>query len=105
MLSGIPVRADVAMTGEITLRGEVTEIGGLKEKLLAAHRAGIRRAVLPERNRKDILDVPDEVKNDMEIFYVTKMDDVLPLVLTGPLPIIAPPTSPAPSAESRPSTN
>ena len=105
MLTGIPVRNDVAMTGEITLRGNVLPVGGIKEKLLAAHRAGIRRAVLPERNRKDILDVPDEVKNDMEIFYVTKMDDVLPLVLTGPLPIIAPPTSPVPSAESRPSTN
>ena len=86
MLTGIPVRNDVAMTGEITLRGNVLPVGGIKEKLLAAHRAGIRHAVLPERNRKDILDVPDEVKNDMEIHYVTKMDEVLPLVLMGPVP-------------------
>ena len=106
MLTGIPVRNDVAMTGEITLRGNVLPVGGIKEKLLAAHRAGIRRAVLPERNRKDILDVPDEVKNDMEIFYATKMDEVLPLVLTGPVPttVVPPPPTP-PAAESSPSTN
>ncbi|HNO69749.1 MAG TPA: magnesium chelatase domain-containing protein, partial [Pseudomonadota bacterium] len=106
MLTGIPVRNDVAMTGEITLRGNVLPVGGIKEKLLAAHRAGIRRAVLPERNRKDILDVPDEVKNDMEIFYATKMDEVLPLVLTGPVPttVVPPPPAP-PAAESSPSTN
>jgi len=105
MLTGIPVRNDVAMTGEITLRGNVLPVGGIKEKLLAAHRAGIRRAVLPERNRKDILDVPDEVKNDMEIFYATKMDDVLPLVLTGPLPLVTPPAPPAAPVESLPATN
>jgi ATP-dependent Lon protease len=100
------VRADVAMTGEITLRGNVLPVGGIKEKLLAAHRAGIRRAVLPERNRKDILDVPDEVKSAMEIFYVTKMDDVLPLVLAGSLPTVATtPPPPPPAVESSPSTN
>src|SRR6202022_4587439 len=60
MLTGIPVRADVAMTGEITLRGNVLPVGGIKEKLLAAHRAGIKRVIIPERNRKDIVDVPEE---------------------------------------------
>ncbi len=86
MITGIPVRPDVAMTGEITLRGNVLPVGGIKEKLLAAHRAGIKRVVLPERNRKDIVDVPDEVKKDLEIIHVTRMDEVLPLVLTQPLP-------------------
>jgi ATP-dependent Lon protease len=91
MLTGIPVRADVAMTGEITLRGNVLPVGGIKEKLLAAHRAGIKRCILPERNKKDIVDVPDEVKKDLELMFVTKMDDVLPLVLT---------TSPPPGPEA-----
>ncbi len=98
MLTGIPIRADVAMTGEITLRGNVLPVGGIKEKLLAAHRAGIKRVVLPERNRKDIVDVPEEVQKDMEIFYVTKMDEVLQYVLTAPLPgpkAEAPPAAPA----------
>jgi ATP-dependent Lon protease len=98
MLTGIPIRADVAMTGEITLRGNVLPVGGIKEKLLAAHRAGIKRVVLPERTRKDIVDVPEEVQKDMEIFYVTKMDEVLQYVLTAPLPgpkAEAPPAAPA----------
>jgi ATP-dependent Lon protease len=86
MLTGIPVRPDVAMTGEITLRGNVLPVGGIKEKLLAAHRAGIKRVILPERNKKDIVDVPDEVKKDLEIIHVTRMDEVLPLVLTQALP-------------------
>ena len=98
MLTGIPVRADVAMTGEITLRGNVLPVGGIKEKLLAAHRAGIKRVIIPERNRKDIVDVPEEVQKDMEILYVSKMEDLLPLVLTAPLPeakLDAPPPPPA----------
>jgi ATP-dependent Lon protease len=98
MLTGIPVRADVAMTGEITLRGNVLPVGGIKEKLLAAHRAGIKRVIIPERNRKDIVDVPEEVQKDMEILYVSKMDELLPLVLTAPLPeakLDAPPPPPA----------
>jgi ATP-dependent Lon protease len=101
MLTGIPVRADVAMTGEITLRGNVLPVGGIKEKLLAAHRAGIKRVLLPERNQKDMVDVPPEVKTDMEIIYVKKMDEVLPLVLTEvpdrlkqPAPAIQGPTAP-----------
>jgi hypothetical protein len=63
VLTGIPVRADVAMTGEITLRGEVLPIGGLKEKLLAAHRGGIKLVLIPEENVKDLADIPDNVKN------------------------------------------
>ncbi len=67
VLTGIPVRADVAMTGEITLRGEVLAIGGLKEKLLAAQRAGIKLALIPEENVKDLAEIPDNVKNSLEI--------------------------------------
>src|SRR6187397_406771 len=70
---GVPVRNDVAMTGEITLRGNVLQIGGLKEKLLAAHRAGIKRVIVPERNMKDLLDVPEEIKNELEILPVKRM--------------------------------
>ncbi len=84
LLTGHPVRPDVAMTGEITLRGNVLQIGGLKEKLLAAHRAGIKRVIIPERNVKDLIDVPDEVKKEMEIFPVKRMDEVLVLALTDP---------------------
>jgi ATP-dependent Lon protease len=84
LLTGVPVRPDVAMTGEITLRGNVLQIGGLKEKLLAAHRAGIKRVIIPDRNTKDLVDVPDEVKREIEIFPVKRMDDVLVLALTDP---------------------
>jgi len=80
-LSGIPVRADVAMTGEITLRGEVLPIGGLKEKLLAAHRGGIRTVLIPEENVKDLSDIPDNVKNHLEIVPVRWIDRVLELAL------------------------
>ena len=72
------------MTGEITLRGNVLQVGGIKEKLLAAHRAGIKRVILPERNVKDLVDVPDEVKEEMEILPVKRMDDVLALALANP---------------------
>ncbi len=80
----VPVRSDVAMTGEITLRGNVLQIGGVKEKLLAAHRAGIKRVIIPERNVKDLIDVPDEVKDEIEILSVKRMDEVLLLALTEP---------------------
>ncbi len=77
VLTAIPVRKDVAMTGEITLRGRVLPIGGLKEKLLAALRAGIKRVLIPEENVKDLADISDEVKNALEIIPVARMDDVL----------------------------
>jgi ATP-dependent Lon protease len=88
-LTGIPVRADVAMTGEITLRGEVTAIGGLKEKLLAAHRGGIKTVLIPEENVKDLQDIPENVKNQLEIVPVRWIDRVLEVALTAapqPLP-------------------
>ncbi|MBZ8139761.1 endopeptidase La [Rubrivivax gelatinosus] len=80
-LSGIPVRADVAMTGEITLRGEVTAIGGLKEKLLAAHRGGIKKVLIPEENVKDLQEIPENAKNNLEIIPVKWIDQVLEIAL------------------------
>ena len=80
-LTGIPVRADVAMTGEITLRGEVTAIGGLKEKLLAAHRGGIKTVLIPEENAKDLQDIHANVKNQLEIVPVKWIDQVLAVAL------------------------
>jgi ATP-dependent Lon protease len=88
-LTGIPVRADVAMTGEITLRGEVTAIGGLKEKLLAAHRGGIKTVLIPEENVKDLQDIPENVKNQLEIVPVRWIERVLEVALESvptPLP-------------------
>jgi len=81
MLTGIPVRADVAMTGEITLRGEVLQIGGLKEKLLAAHRGGIKTVLIPEENVKDLVEIPDNIKNKLEIVPVKWIDKVLEIAL------------------------
>jgi ATP-dependent Lon protease len=87
-LTGIAVRADVAMTGEITLRGEVTAIGGLKEKLLAAHRGGIKTVMIPEENVKDLQDIPENVKNRLEIVPVKWIDRVLEVALeTLPQPL------------------
>jgi ATP-dependent Lon protease len=80
-LTGIPVRADVAMTGEITLRGEVLQIGGLKEKLLAAHRGGIKTVLIPEENVKDLAEIPENVKNRLDIHPVKWIDNVLELAL------------------------
>jgi ATP-dependent Lon protease len=81
ILSGIPVRADVAMTGEITLRGEVLPIGGLKEKLLAAHRGGIKTVLIPQENVKDLSEIPDNIKNKLDIHPVKWIDQVLQLAL------------------------
>ncbi|NMM27843.1 MAG: endopeptidase La [Glaciimonas sp.] len=81
IFTGIPVRADVAMTGEITLRGEVLPIGGLKEKLLAAHRGGIKTVLIPEQNVKDLVEIPDNVKNKLEIIPVRWIDKVLEIAL------------------------
>ena len=81
LLTGIRVRGDTAMTGEITLRGLVLPVGGIKEKVLAAHRAGIKRIILPERNRKDLIDVPEQARKEIEFIFATQMDDVLKAAL------------------------
>jgi len=87
-MTGIPVRGDVAMTGEITLRGEITAIGGLKEKLLAALRGGIKTVLIPEENAKDLQDIPDNVKNGLEILPVRWIDKVLEIALERmPVPL------------------
>jgi ATP-dependent Lon protease len=77
LLTGIRVRHDVAMTGEVTLRGRVLAIGGLKEKVLAAHRAGIKRVIVPERNRGDLDEVPEEVKREIDFVFVSRMSEVI----------------------------
>ena len=84
-LTGIPGRSDVAMTGEVTLRGRVLPIGGLKEKLLAALRGGITTVLIPEENRKDLVDIPENIKQGLEIIPVSHVDEVLARVLTQPL--------------------
>ncbi|QPF74937.1 endopeptidase La [Roseateles sp. DAIF2] len=98
-LTGIPVRADVAMTGEITLRGEVTAIGGLKEKLLAAHRGGIKTVMIPEENVKDLQDIPENVKNQLEIVPVKWIDRVLEVALES-MPTPLPDEEPAVAAKA-----
>ena len=85
MLSETPIRKDVAMTGEVTLRGNVLPIGGLKEKLLAALRGGIKTVIIPKENAKDLVDIPDNVKNDLEIIPVTTVEEVLRVALTEKL--------------------
>ncbi len=98
-LTGIPVRADVAMTGEITLRGEVLPIGGLKEKLLAAHRGGLGVVIIPEENRRDLAEIPKNIKQSLDIRLVRWIDDVLKIALQHmpqPLPEVKPaPVTPA----------
>ncbi|MBT7306785.1 MAG: endopeptidase La, partial [Gammaproteobacteria bacterium] len=90
VLTGIPVRSDVAMTGEITLRGEVLPIGGLKEKLLAAHRGGINIVMIPEENRKDLKEIPEKILKDLEIKPVQWIDEVLGIALQhAPEPLSA----------------
>ncbi len=104
VLTGIPVRCDVAMTGEITLRGEVLPIGGLKEKLLAAHRGGIKTVLIPQENVKDLQEIPEEVKNAIEILPVRWFDEVLDRALERkPVPMVdeavAPSPLPAPAVQ------
>jgi ATP-dependent Lon protease len=95
LLTGIRVRHDVAMTGEITLRGRVLPIGGLKEKILAAHRAGIKRVIVPERNRHDLDEVPKDVLGELDVVFVTRMSQVVDAALeTVPTPRLAPTTAP-----------
>jgi ATP-dependent Lon protease len=89
VMTGIPVRNDIAMTGEITLRGRVLPIGGLKEKLLAALRGGIKTVLIPEENVRDLAEIPDIVKNGMEIIPVSRMDEVIKRALVRePEPIL-----------------
>ncbi|ACB95802.1 endopeptidase La [Beijerinckia indica] len=89
VMTGIPIRRDIAMTGEITLRGRVLPIGGLKEKLLAAMRGGLKKVLIPEENAKDLADIPDSVKNALEIVPVSRMDEVLQHALVRqPVPIV-----------------
>ncbi|HEY4240606.1 MAG TPA: endopeptidase La [Kofleriaceae bacterium] len=101
VFTGRPVRNDVAITGEIDLRGNALPIGGVKEKVLAAHRAGIKIVFLPERNQKDTLEIPDEIKAELDIRYMKKIDDALTVVLgeapasPDPEPAIPPPTAPS----------
>ncbi|HSF18460.1 MAG TPA: endopeptidase La [Vicinamibacteria bacterium] len=85
VLSGIPVHSDVAMTGEVTLRGKVLAIGGVKEKLLAAHRAGITKIVLPRDNEKDLSELPEEVRKELTITLVEKVEEVFEVALTAPI--------------------
>jgi ATP-dependent Lon protease len=85
MLKNVRIRHDVAMTGEITLRGRVLPVGGIKEKVLAAHRAGIKRIILPERNKPDLEEVPQEIRDTLEFIAVSKMDDVLLHALEAPV--------------------
>jgi ATP-dependent Lon protease len=84
-LTRVPVRKDVAMTGEITLRGKVLPIGGVKEKVLAAHRAGVKNIVLPKDNEKDLADIPKNVLDTLNVYMVQTMDEVLKIALTEPL--------------------
>jgi ATP-dependent Lon protease len=105
-LTGIPVRGDIAMTGEITLRGRVLPIGGLKEKLLAAHRHGIFEAVLPSDNEKDIPDIPEAIRKQMKLHFVETMDEVLKFALERlpealPLPVTPAIELPARSGEEK----
>src|SRR5579863_7627099 len=93
-LTRIPVRCDVAMTGEITLRGKVLPIGGVKEKVLAAHRLGIRTVLLPKDNEKDLADIPADIQSTLVIKFVETMDEVLGLALERPLQPLAPPDVP-----------
>jgi ATP-dependent Lon protease len=86
-LTRIPIRCDVAMTGEITLRGKVLPIGGVKEKLLAAHRLGLRTVILPKDNEKDLAEIPPEIQAQMTLHFVESMDEVLQIALESPLPI------------------
>jgi len=91
-LTRIPVRGDVAMTGEITLRGKVLPIGGLKEKLLAAYRHGIHEAILPKDNQKDLPDIPENIRNLMTLHFVESMDEVLKIALEGEFQALPMPT-------------
>jgi ATP-dependent Lon protease len=90
LLTGRPARHDLAMTGEITLRGRVLPIGGVREKVLAAHRAGLKVILMPEKNLKDLVDVPKKVRDELKIIPIQHMDQVLDIAM-GPQAVIEPP--------------
>jgi ATP-dependent Lon protease len=99
------VRKDVAMTGEITLRGAVLPVGGIKEKLLAAHRAGIHEVLVPARNERDLDDIPKDIREQLKVHLVKRVDEILPLVLEAPSPVppagsLPPPSMDGPSSPS-----
>jgi ATP-dependent Lon protease len=102
LLTGIRVRSDVAMTGEVTLRGLVLPVGGIKEKVLAAHRAGIKRVIMPARNEKDLIDVPEQARKEMEFVFAAHMDDVLKGALEENPVGRRPPPTPEPEGEKKP---
>jgi ATP-dependent Lon protease len=81
LLTNKPIRKDLAMTGEITLRGQVLPVGGVKEKVLAAHRAGIKTIIMPKWNEKDLEEIPKKIKKDIQFYFVEKMMDVIKLAL------------------------
>jgi ATP-dependent Lon protease len=85
LLAGVRTRHDVAMTGEITLRGRILPVGGIKEKVLAAHRAGIKRVIMPERNEPDLVEIPKEVRDELEIVFVSHMAGLTNHALERPL--------------------
>jgi ATP-dependent Lon protease len=101
-LSGVPARRDVAMTGEITLRGKVLPIGGVKEKLLAAHRAGITTLIIPKDNEKDLADIPKGVLDSLSLYLVTSMDEVLKTALERPLVALTPTAEAAVGVDDEP---
>ena len=84
-ITNIPINREIAMTGEVTITGQVLPIGGLKEKLLAAHRAGIKHVLIPNDNEKDLVDIPEKVKNDIKITPIKHVDEVLKIALTKEL--------------------
>jgi ATP-dependent Lon protease len=93
------VKKEIAMTGEITLRGSVLPVGGIKEKMLAAHRAGIREVLVPARNERDLDDVPKDVRSELKIHLIKRVADVLPLVLEPPVAPPLPSRPPQPGGE------
>jgi ATP-dependent Lon protease len=99
LVTKIPVRKEVGMTGEVTLRGKVLEIGGIKEKVLAAHRAGLREVILPRKNRKDLEEIPAKTRRELKFIFVETMDEVLKHALTTD------PFKPRPSKPEQPSVS
>ena len=90
LLLNAPVRSDIAMTGEISLRGNVLPVGGIKEKLVAAHRAGMSMVLIPYQNERDLDDLPPDVRKELDVRLIKKMEEILPLVLLPPEPEAVP---------------